>query len=105
MATESKLLSFLHLVKRSGVIKLGSDFLQESNLSRIKLVLISDEISALSKESILNFTYKHTILAYTVSANIVTSLYPGKNVRVLTISNVQVAQKIANLMKEGESYE
>lgn len=100
-----RLQSFLHLIKRSGVIKLGSDYLTQSHLPRISMVLISDEISDLSRENVVNFTTRHHLLCYDVPANIIVSLYPGKHVKVLVITSRESAKKIANLMKEGDPYE
>ena len=100
-----KLHSFLHLIKRSNAFALGSDFVTSKNLSRIHLVLISTTISEQSKKPLLNFLLSNKLQYYDVPANIITSLYPGKNVKVITITNKESARKIANLMKEGESYE
>jgi hypothetical protein len=97
--------SFLHLIKRSNVIKLGSDYLTLKNKPRLHLVLISTTISEQSKKQVINFLLSNNIPYYDVHANIFTSLYPGKSVKVMTITNKDSARKIANLMKEGESYE
>lgn len=99
------LLSFLHLIKPSGVIKLGSDFLTAKNLAKTYLVLINEGISDLSRKHVETFVTNNAIEHYDVPANIVKSLYPGKNVKVLVITSKQSAIKIANLMKEGDPYE
>lgn len=100
-----RLQSFLHLIKRSGVIMLGADYLTVSHLPRIYIVLVSDEISDQSRALVTNFTTRHNIRRYDVPANIIVSLYPGKNVKVLVITSRESAKKIANLMKEGDPYE
>ncbi|MDY0214081.1 MAG: hypothetical protein RBS24_00925 [Bacilli bacterium] len=102
---KERLNSFLHLIKRSGVIKLGSDYLTLRNLPKIHLVLIHESISDQSREGVMTFLKNHNLNYYDVPANIVTSLYPGKNVKVLTITSKESAKKIANLMKEGDPYE
>lgn len=100
-----KLLSFLHLIKRSGTLRLGSEYLSERNVSRIALILISSDISAQSRAVVTRFAETHHITASVVPANILTDLYRGKTVKVLSVTNTQSAKKIANLMKEGDTYE
>src|SRR5690554_1091017 len=97
----NELNNFLHLLKRSGHYRFGADYLRESNARKIALVLISDDLSEYTKTKVNNFTLAHNIAQFDVPANIMSMLYPGKTIKVLVVTNHQSAQKIANLMKEG----
>ncbi len=99
------LTSFLHLIKRSGVIKLGSPYLTESNKAKIKLILLCESASSNTKEIVERYAKFNTIPYYVIPSEVMDNLYPTKNVKVLNVTNRQGALKIANLMKEGTTYE
>lgn len=97
--------NFLHLIKPSRAYKLGSDYLKPQNATKIRLILVSSEISSQSYAAVQNYCTTHNIQHYNVPANIMTNLFKGKSVKVLAVTNAQSAKKIANIMKEGETYE
>ena len=84
---------------------MGSDYLTVNNKPRIHTVLISDAISEQSLKVATSFITNNNLVSYNVPANIITSLYPGKAVRMLVITSREASKKIANIMKEGETYE
>ncbi|MGI6734907.1 MAG: hypothetical protein ACOX3C_01810 [Bacilli bacterium] len=96
-----KLFNFLHLLKRSGHYRFGHEFVNERNSAKIAMVLTSTDLSDQVKTKVKNFTLAHNIMHSDVDANIMTSLYPGKTIKVLIVTNRKSAHKIANLMKEG----
>mgnify|MGYP001012653695 CR=1 FL=1 len=107
---KERLNSFLHLIKRSGVIKLGSNYLTLRNLPKIYLVLIHESISDQSREGVMTFLKNHNLNYYDAPANIVTSLYPGKNLGALgdggivTTNDEALAKKVAALADYGSDY-
>lgn len=97
--------AFLHLSKRGDAYRLGSDYLTLQNSRRIKLILHSSEVSEATLKVLTTYSSTYNIPLYNVPANIIQNLYPGKSVKVLSVTSGPSAKKIANLMKEGESYE
>lgn len=98
-----RLISFLHLVKHSGHLKLGAVYVRESNAPRIKLIVSSEDISHLNREHLERMASLHNIPHLDVPANILLQVYPGKSVKVICITSADIAKKIANLRKEGEN--
>ncbi len=99
------LTSFLHLIKRGGVLKLGSPYLTLSNKAKIKLILVCETASENTKEISERYALTHNIPNYFIAPAIMDNLYPTKNVKVLSVTSREAAVKIANLMKEGDPYE
>lgn len=101
----SSLRSFLHLIKRSDALKLGADYLTLSNVHRISVILYSPLLSPESKQRVENFAMNNKIAHYPIDPSILVSLFPGKEVKVISVTNVQSGKKIKQIMKEGTAHE
>ena len=97
----SNLRSFLHLIKRAKILKIGADYLQSGNARRIYLILHAPSLSEESAKHVNSFASNNHIEVYVIPQSIITSLYPGKEVKVISVTNRESAHKITNLMKEG----
>ncbi len=97
--------NFLGLVSRSDKIIFGVDNLKKVRPQRVKLLLIFLSASQKTQESIVSLAEFHSLEYYRLDPLEVPNFMSGKNLAVMAILDSNIAQKITNLMKEGDTYE
>lgn len=97
--------NFLGLVSRSNKIVFGVDNLKQLRPQRIKHILIVTSASEKTKANVEDFADHHQLLYSYLDPSEVPHFMDGKNIACIAVIDSNIALKITNLMKEGETYE
>lgn len=97
--------NFLGLVSRSDKIIFGVDNLKKIRPQRVKLLLIFLSASQKTQESIVSLAEFHSLPYSRLDPLEVPNFMTGKNIAMMAILDSNIAKKITNLMKEGDTYE
>lgn len=99
------LTSFLHLVKPSGHLIYGQDNLTPRNGFKIKLIILVKDASQNTQKKVLDYAAHKNISTRIINRESLIGFLGDKKTTVIAITSKNIAVKVENILKEGDTYE
>lgn len=97
--------NFLNLVYPSGKILFGFDNLKKTNPKKIKLIILFTSCSENTKNATREYARNAGITIVDLKTTEIPRFVGDRHLALISVLDDNVAKKIKNLMKEGDTYE